>query len=60
MKQQGLTWVNVCDSRGVASPYASAYNLPVVPATFIIADGELVDGSVVDEKSLRKLLKKLL
>ena len=60
VKQQGLPWVNVCDSRGVASPYASAYNLPVVPATFIIADGELVDGSVVDEKSLRKLLKKLL
>ena len=60
VKQQGLPWINVCDSRGVVSPYVSAYNLPVVPATFIIADGELVDGSAVDEKSLRKLLKKLL
>lgn len=60
VKQQSLPWVNVCDSRGVASPYAAAYNLPVVPATFIIANGELVDGSVVDVDSLRKLLKKLL
>ena len=60
VKQQQLPWISVCDSRGAASPYVSAYNLPVVPATFIIADGELVDGSVVDEKSLRKLLKKLL
>ena len=60
VKEQNLPGINVCDSRGAASPYAAAYNLPVVPATFIIADGELVDGSVVDEKSLRKLLKKLL
>ena len=60
VKEQNLPWINVCDSRGAASPYAAAYNLPVVPATFIIANGELVDGSLVDEKSLRKLLKKLL
>lgn len=60
VKEQNLPWINVCDSRGVASPYAVAYNLPVVPATFILADGELVDGSVVDEDSLRRLLKKLL
>ena len=60
VKEQGLPWINVCDSRGAASPYAAAYNLPAVPATFILVDGELVDGSVVDEKSLRKLLKGLL
>lgn len=60
VKQQNLPWISVCDSRGAASPYAAAYNIPAVPAIFIIADGELVDGSVVDEKSLRKLLKKLL
>ena len=60
VKQQALPWINVCDSRGVSSPFAAAYNIPVLPATFIIANGELVDGSVVDEVSLRKLLKKLL
>lgn len=60
VKEQNLPWINVCDSRGAASPYAASYNLPALPATFIIADGELVDGKVVDEKSLRKLLRTLL
>ena len=60
VKEQNLPWINVCDSRGKQSPYAGSYNLPSLPATFIIADGELVDGAVVDEKSLRRLLKKLL
>ena len=60
VKEQKLPWINVCDSRGAASPYAASYNLPTLPATFIIADGELVDGKVVDENSLRKLLRTLL
>ena len=38
----------------------SLYNLAAVPAAFIIADGELVDGKIVDEASLRKLLDDLL
>lgn len=59
VKQQNLPWINVCDSRGVDSPYVRTYNIGAVPATFIIADGELVDGQVTDEKSLRKLLDKL-
>ena len=60
VKGQELPWINVCDSRGSASPYVSTYNLPALPATFILSDGELVDGQVVDEKSIRKLLDKLL
>ena len=60
VKEQGLPWINVCDTRSAASPYAAAYNIPALPAAFIIADGELVDGKVVDAASLRKLLKKLL
>lgn len=60
VKQQSPEWVSVCDSRGAASPYAAVYNLPALPAFFIISDGALVDGSVVDEASLRKLLNKLL
>ena len=60
VKEQKHPWVSVCDSRGTSSPYATTYNLPSLPATFIIADGQLVDGSVVDDKSLRRLLRKLL
>ena len=59
VKQQNLPWINVCDSRGADSPYVRTYNIGAVPAIFIIADGELVDGQVIDEKSLRKLLDKL-
>ena len=60
VKGQNLPWTNVCDSRGSASPYVATYNLAAIPAAFIIADGELVDGKVVDEASLRTLLDKLL
>ena len=60
VKEQGLTWINVCDARGGVSPYISSYNLEVLPATYLIKDGELVDGKVVDEQSFRKLLNQLL
>lgn len=60
VKQQKHPWISVCDSRGAASPYAVSYNLEGLPAMFVISDGELVDGSVVDEASLKKLLRKLL
>ena len=60
VKGQNLPWINVCDSRGAQSPYVALYNLSAIPAAFIIADGELVDGKVVDEASLRKLLNDLL
>ncbi len=60
IRQQNLPWINVCDGLGSNSPYVTTYNLTALPATYIIADGELVDGRVVDEKSLRQLLNKLL
>lgn len=60
VKQQNLPWINVCDGLGASSPYITTYNIPALPATYIIADGELVDGQVVDEKSLRRLLDRLL
>lgn len=60
VKEQELPWVNVCDIRGGQSPYAALYNIAVTPSMFILSDGELVDGQVVDEKSLRRLLDKLL
>ena len=55
---QDLPWTNVCDIRGVASPYVAQYNIQQVPAAFVISNGELVDGDVVDEASFRRLLEK--
>ncbi len=60
VKKQNLPWINVCDRLGAASQYVTTYNIPVLPATYIIADGELVDGEIVDEKSVRRLLDNLL
>lgn len=58
VKEQKLPWISVCDSKGAASEYVRLYNLPALPAFFIIANGELVDGSVIDEKSLREVIRK--
>ena len=60
VKGQNLPWINVCDSRGTASPYVYLYNIPSVPAAFIIANGELVDGEMSTEKSFRKRIEQLL
>ena len=60
IKQQNLPWVNVCDSRGASSPYVTTYNIPALPAVYILKDGALVDGKVVDEKSVRKVISSLL
>ena len=60
VKEQQHPWVSVCDSRGASSPYALTYNIQALPALYIISGGELVDGAVVDEESLRKLLSRLL
>jgi peroxiredoxin len=60
VKDQKLPWISVCDSRGAMSPYVGLYNVQVTPSMFILHEGELVDGQVVDEKSFRQLLNKLL
>lgn len=57
---QELPWTNVCDTKGFASQYASLYNLQVLPSSFVISDGELIDGGAVDADSFETLLKKLL
>ena len=60
VKGQNLPWINVCDSRGVNSPYIGQYNISQLPTSYFISRGELVDAKVTDEKSLDQLLSKLL
>lgn len=60
IKGQSLPWINVCDSRGPASPYVMYYNLSSLPAVYIISDGELVATPSADEKSICKALDRLL
>ena len=33
VKNQGLEWVNVCDSRAAVSPYVGSYNLATLPVS---------------------------
>lgn len=60
VKDQKLDWINVCDGLGANSPAIVLYNLGKLPVTFVISDGELVNESLSDEASLRRLLNKLL
>lgn len=60
VKEQKLPWISVCDGLGANSPYTILYNIGALPSTFIISDGELVDGQVVNENSLRRTVAKLL
>lgn len=60
VKEQKLPWISVCDGLGANSPYIILYNIGALPSTFIISDGELVDGQVVNENSLRRTVAKLL
>lgn len=60
VKEQNLPWINVCDARAAASPYASLYNVSSLPAMYVIHDGELKGGKIEDVKTLRKLLRNVL
>lgn len=41
VRNQKLPWVNVCDIRGVASPYVGLWGLVDLPTVFFIVDGEI-------------------
>ena len=61
VRNQHLPWVNVCDTRGTASPYIGMYGLSSLPTAYFIVDGSL-DGnaSVSDAASIRSYLQKKL
>lgn len=61
VRNQALPWMNVCDTRGVNSPYINLYGISSLPTAFFLVDGEL-DGeaSVKDAASIRAYLQKKL
>ena len=53
VKNQELPWINVCDSRGAATPLVSLYNLSNgLPVAFFIVDGSLTSDTVTSDKEL--------
>lgn len=60
IKEQAMPWINVCDGLGADSPYVVLYNMGALPATYVIADGDLVDGGQMTEKSLEKTIAEYL
>lgn len=60
VREQGLDWTNVCDSRGAASPFAASYNISRLPSAFIIGAQGLENAKITDAASLRKLVAKSL
>lgn len=61
VRNQKLPWVNVCDTRGVQSPYIASYGIGSLPMVWFIVDGEIdADARVTDAASIRDYLRKKL
>jgi len=61
VKNQKLPWVNVCDTRGAASPYVASYGVSTLPMLWFIKDGTIdpVTG-INDAAALKAYLNKAL
>ena len=61
VRNQDLPWVNVCDTRGVQSPYVVSYGIGSLPMAWFIVDG-MVDNTakVHDAASLKEYLRRKL
>lgn len=58
VRNQQLPWVNVCDTRGSASPFVNLYGIASLPMAYFLVDGELdADASVSDAASIRRYLQ---
>lgn len=56
VKAQELPWINVCDTRGLSSPYLATWNVSSLPLSYLICDGELTGGSISDSKGLEAMI----
>ena len=61
VRNQGLPWVNVCDTRGNTSPIIGTYQVQSLPMAYFIVDGAIdSEASVSDAASIRAYLRKKL
>ena len=61
VRNQQLPWVNVCDTRGAASPYVAAYGIGSLPMVWFIVDGTIdAEASVRNAADIRSYLKRKL
>ena len=57
VRGQKLPWLNVCDTRGAASPFIGLYGLNSLPTIWFITDGTIdTNASVSDAESIRTYL----
>ncbi len=61
VRNQNLPWVNVCDTRGVASPYVAAYGVSNLPMAWFIVDGDIdPEAKVSNAQDIRNYLRRKL
>ena len=61
VRNQELPWVNVCDTRGVQSPYIASYGIGSLPMAWFIVDGTIdLNAKVHDAASLRDYIRRQL
>ena len=61
VRNQALPWVNVCDTRGVQSPYIASYGIGSLPMAWFIVDGTIDQNAKVrDAASLREYIRRQL
>ena len=60
VKTQNLPWINVCDTRGVQSPYIGMYGVSSLPMAWFIVDGEIDSAdSMRTADDIRAYLRKV-
>lgn len=58
VRNQQLPWVNVCDTRGVQSPYVATYGLTQLPMAWFLLNGEIDPSAKVSTAAdIRKYLQ---
>ncbi len=59
VKNQQLPWVNVCDTRGAASPYVASYGIGSLPMLWFIVDGSIdPQTGIATAADIRQYLQK--
>lgn len=60
VRAQMLPWINVCDTNGAASKYATLYNVTQTPWAFFMRNGKFVEDKATSGEEIDKVLAKYL